>query len=413
MSPGTSSRASTTRLAHRRVLAEPRLDLARLDAEAADLHLLVDAAQELDPAVGEMARQVAGAVEPRRRHAERVGDEALRRQLRPPQVAARQAVAAERRARRRRRSAPAGRARPAGGPWCWRSAGRAARRLPAPPPLHRVAAGEGGVLGRPVAVDQPRARKLGEHPPHMRTATARRRPPGAAAPAGAAPGGARANWWNSPAVSQSVVTPSSARAAARALAATAACGAAISTSAAAVEQRRPDLAASRRRRRRARTGGRAVAGPEAGVVGRRSTRQRPRRGGDLRRPWAGRSSPRCRSRRPGCPARSRPAGSRPRASPRRRPSSSTVRRRSPAARAGASSATSTGSPAVGQHEGQPLRRVGRIERHVGAAGLEDRPAAPRPAPASARGRRRPAPPARRPARAGGGPAGWRARSSSP
>ena len=48
-----------------------RLDLAQLDAEAADLHLVVDAAQVLELAVGQAAGQVAGAVEPRRRRAER------------------------------------------------------------------------------------------------------------------------------------------------------------------------------------------------------------------------------------------------------------------------------------------------------------------------------------------------------
>ena len=46
------------------VFPERRLDLAQLDAEAADLHLVVDAAQELDVAVGQVARQVAGPVEP-------------------------------------------------------------------------------------------------------------------------------------------------------------------------------------------------------------------------------------------------------------------------------------------------------------------------------------------------------------
>jgi hypothetical protein len=35
------------RLAHRGVLAEYRLDLSRFDAESADLHLIVEPAQEL------------------------------------------------------------------------------------------------------------------------------------------------------------------------------------------------------------------------------------------------------------------------------------------------------------------------------------------------------------------------------
>ena len=55
------------RLAHRRMPQQRGLDLAGLDAEAADLDLLVDAAEELDRAVGQPARAVAGAVDPRRR----------------------------------------------------------------------------------------------------------------------------------------------------------------------------------------------------------------------------------------------------------------------------------------------------------------------------------------------------------
>ena len=81
------------------------LDLAGLDAEAADLDLLVDAAEELDRAVRQPARQVAGSVKARARRAvqttaraglrgEGIGHEALRREIRPAEVAARQAVAA-------------------------------------------------------------------------------------------------------------------------------------------------------------------------------------------------------------------------------------------------------------------------------------------------------------------------------
>jgi hypothetical protein len=47
-------------VAHLRVLRDRRLDLAELDAEAADLHLVVDAAEVLDVAV------VAGAARGRR-----------------------------------------------------------------------------------------------------------------------------------------------------------------------------------------------------------------------------------------------------------------------------------------------------------------------------------------------------------
>ena len=51
-SPGASSRATTTRLAHAGVLRQRGLDLAELDAVAAHLHLVVDAAEELERAVG-------------------------------------------------------------------------------------------------------------------------------------------------------------------------------------------------------------------------------------------------------------------------------------------------------------------------------------------------------------------------
>ena len=92
--------------------ATARLDLAQLDAEAAHLDLVVDAAQELERAVRQPARQVAGAVQPRaRRGRERVGDEALGRQLGPAEVAARQARAADVQLAGHARPAPAASAR--------------------------------------------------------------------------------------------------------------------------------------------------------------------------------------------------------------------------------------------------------------------------------------------------------------
>ncbi len=84
------------RLAHLVHRQEVRLDLPRLDAEAADLDLLVDAPQELQRPVRQPAHPVAGAVQPRAgRVGEGVGDEALRGQLRAAQVAARQQRAAQ------------------------------------------------------------------------------------------------------------------------------------------------------------------------------------------------------------------------------------------------------------------------------------------------------------------------------
>ena len=44
--------------------ADHGLDLARLDAEATNLDLLIGAPDNLDDAVGAIARQIAGAVEP-------------------------------------------------------------------------------------------------------------------------------------------------------------------------------------------------------------------------------------------------------------------------------------------------------------------------------------------------------------
>eukprot|EP00955_Chlamydomonas_euryale_P044485 352902-Chlamydomonas_euryale.AAC.1 len=59
-----------------------RLDLAQLDAEAAQLHLVVDAAQELQRAVGKPAHQVAAAVHPFvRPAAEGIGNKLLGRQV--------------------------------------------------------------------------------------------------------------------------------------------------------------------------------------------------------------------------------------------------------------------------------------------------------------------------------------------
>src|SRR5262249_28063426 len=74
-----------------------RLDLPRLDAEAADLDLTVEPSEEFDGAVGPVASQVAGAIEPRsRRHSRQwVGDEPLGRGAGPGQIAARQADAAD------------------------------------------------------------------------------------------------------------------------------------------------------------------------------------------------------------------------------------------------------------------------------------------------------------------------------
>ena len=69
------------------MLREERFDFTQLDAEAADLYLLVDAAEILDVAAGQPAGEVAGAVEAFA-VGERARDEALGRELGAAQVAA-------------------------------------------------------------------------------------------------------------------------------------------------------------------------------------------------------------------------------------------------------------------------------------------------------------------------------------
>ncbi len=75
------------------VARQHRLDLAQLDAEAADLDLVVGATGEVQYAVAAPAHEVAGAVHPRAGRAERVGHEALRGQPRLREVTVREAGA--------------------------------------------------------------------------------------------------------------------------------------------------------------------------------------------------------------------------------------------------------------------------------------------------------------------------------
>ncbi len=62
-------------------------DLAQLDPEATDLHLVIGTAQVFQCTVGAPPGDIARAVHPGARRAERIGDEALRRQCEPVQVA--------------------------------------------------------------------------------------------------------------------------------------------------------------------------------------------------------------------------------------------------------------------------------------------------------------------------------------
>ena len=83
------------RLLHAGLSLEQRLDLAELDAIAANLDLKIRAADEVDVAVGAVSRQVARRIHARATARKRIGNEALRRQLRAIQVAARHAFAAD------------------------------------------------------------------------------------------------------------------------------------------------------------------------------------------------------------------------------------------------------------------------------------------------------------------------------
>jgi len=76
------------RVLHRRMLAQARLDLSRLDADAAQLHLVVDPAEDLDHPVRRAAPEVAGPVEAPSGRPQRIGDETLGGQLRAAEIAA-------------------------------------------------------------------------------------------------------------------------------------------------------------------------------------------------------------------------------------------------------------------------------------------------------------------------------------
>ena len=73
-----------------------RLDFRRLDAMTADLHLIVQPAAELEHALRCNPREVAGAIDtPAGAAAERIRHEALGCQIRPSDVAVRDAVPAD------------------------------------------------------------------------------------------------------------------------------------------------------------------------------------------------------------------------------------------------------------------------------------------------------------------------------
>src|SRR6478672_6903516 len=78
------------RLRHTRMAHQHRLDLAGLDAEAAQLHLRIDTPEKVQHPVGTPARQIAGAVHATPGRAERIRHEPLHRKPGTPEIAARQ-----------------------------------------------------------------------------------------------------------------------------------------------------------------------------------------------------------------------------------------------------------------------------------------------------------------------------------
>ncbi len=147
------------RRVHLRLLPQRVLDLARLDAEPADLDLVVRPPVEVEHAVRAARDEVTGAVEA---PVPRVVDEALRRQLGPLEIAPGQSGAAD----------PQLAALPVryGLPGAVQDQGGRARDRPADGRRrvavrvgHGVRGGEGGRLRRTVAVDQLQPREGPQH----------------------------------------------------------------------------------------------------------------------------------------------------------------------------------------------------------------------------------------------------------
>ena len=78
------------------MLSENRLDLSELDAEAADLNLVVDASEALYIAIGPVTGQIPGFIQARAGLiAEGVRDELFRCESRPVQIASGKAISAD------------------------------------------------------------------------------------------------------------------------------------------------------------------------------------------------------------------------------------------------------------------------------------------------------------------------------
>src|SRR5262249_5868908 len=86
--PRTIRPCNNNSLRHARVPNQRRLDLPRLNAEAAHLNLMVRAPHKLQNPIGAPARQVPAAVHPAPRGTKPVGNKTLRRQPTAPNIAA-------------------------------------------------------------------------------------------------------------------------------------------------------------------------------------------------------------------------------------------------------------------------------------------------------------------------------------
>ena len=78
------------RLRNRRVTRQHRLDLTRLDPEAAQLHLAVGTPQKVQNPIRTPARQIPGPVHPAPRPTKRIGNKPLPRQISSPEITPRQ-----------------------------------------------------------------------------------------------------------------------------------------------------------------------------------------------------------------------------------------------------------------------------------------------------------------------------------
>ena len=150
------------------VLCDTGFDLSQFDAVSADLDLMIDATKKFDTPVCSEAHQITSAVKARPSlAAERVGDKFLGRQLGLVQIFPCQPIATDVqltvRTNRNRLHVTIQNVHP-------RVADRAANRnrlLDAALRRHDVAAGEGGVLGRTVPIDEPIVSEHLEHSAHM------------------------------------------------------------------------------------------------------------------------------------------------------------------------------------------------------------------------------------------------------